>query len=144
MTENTNPASTGVLVFDGRSTVEHAAAVAEALRAINHLAAHDNALPFPSGAYRLTSDLATTVYRLPQAFTQIASRVGRWRDAGQLSFDSGSPYADHADQAVEEVQRWLCQDAARAADNLARVLDATAQLLAAAHYAGPLADEARP
>ena len=144
MAENNPTPAARELAFNGLTTLEHATTVAEAVRAINHLTRHDEALPFPSDAYRVTSDLATAVYRLPQAFTQISGRVGRWHQVGQLGFDHGSPCGDRADQAVDELQRWLTQDAARAADSLARVLEATAQLLAAAHYAGPLDDQARP
>jgi hypothetical protein len=144
MAKNSNTRCASEPVFGGRTTLEHAATATEAVRAINQLTRHDDALPLPSDAYPLICELATAVYRFPQAFAQIAGRIRRWHEAGQLGFDRGSPYADHADQAVQEVRRSLNQDAARAADNPARVLDTTAQLLAAAHYAGPLHDEARP
>jgi hypothetical protein len=123
----------GVAVMDGKTAVEHAAAAAEAIRAINHLTYHDEALPYPADAWRLLGQLGTAVHRLSQAVRQTAKLTDGKHQRGEIGIDPGTEYAGAEPTALAEVLAGL-DAAGRLATALADALDRAAQPLTYAHH----------
>jgi hypothetical protein len=129
-----------VSVFNGLTACEHAEAAAEAIRAINHVTLHNNALPYPSDAHRLIGELITLTERLPRALQQTAQRITRWADAGELGIDTGTDYAADPDQAAVEAVAGL-HAGAIAAGQLRDALSQARRAITYAHYLDPAGDD---
>lgn len=121
----------------GKTAVEHAEEAAEAIRAINHVTFHAEALPYPSDAWRLISHLASLAHRLGQALEQTGNLVGGKQERGEIGIDHGTAYAGHPEMAVGDCLTGL-QDAVQAAGLLAEALERAARPLTYAHYLDPL------
>jgi hypothetical protein len=121
----------------GRTAVEHANEAAEAIRAINHLTFHDNALPYPSDAWRLINALASTAYRLSQALRQTGQLIQDKHARGEIGIDHGTDYAGETAAAVRDCLAGLA-DAGHATALLADALERAAGPLTYAHHLDPL------
>lgn len=135
-------------LFDGRNATEHAAAAAEAARAINHITGWPAGLTYPSDAYQVLGDLARAAAMLPQACRQIADQLDDWHAAGLIGIDPATRYAGDPGAAVLATTSGL-DEAATTARRVSAVLDDAAHALAWAHWTGPNLDdtdqaEARP
>jgi hypothetical protein len=124
-------------VFNGKTAIEHAAAAAEAIRAINHLTRHASALPYPCDAYAVLGRLAWMASMLPQACQQITQRLEKLDDDGLIGIDPGTHYAGQPALAVATCAEHLEADALPAAAQLHTALEAAQLAIAYAHYTGP-------
>ncbi|HEY3718414.1 MAG TPA: hypothetical protein VGL39_28150 [Jatrophihabitantaceae bacterium] len=122
--------------FDGRDVREHAAAAAEAVRAINHITGWPHGMTYPSDAYSVLSRLAAVAAMLRQAFGQIDRQLAAWHAAGHVGIDRGTPFAGNPSGALATVTAAL-DEAAAGAEHLYVGLDHAGQTLSAAHWTGP-------
>jgi hypothetical protein len=125
--------------MDGKTAVQHAEAAAEAVRAINHLTYHDEALPYPAEAWRLLGQLSIAAHRLAQAVRQTAKLIDGKHQRGEIGIDPGTDYADAEPTAVAEVLAGL-DAAGRLATALADALDRATRPLTYAHHVAPEVD----
>jgi hypothetical protein len=123
--------------FDDRNAIEHAAAAAESIRAINHITGWTGGgLTYPSDAYTVISHLAAAVAMLPQALQQIDARILDWHAAGHIGIDRGTEFGGRPGSAVATATNSLwhaCDDAV----GLYGHLDEAVQALGNAHWLGP-------
>lgn len=123
--------------FDGHDVREHAQAVAESIRAINHITGWPHGMTYPSDAYSVLSRLAAVAAMLPQALGQIERTLTRWHEAGHLGIDPSTKFADQPDAAVATTNAALYLACDAASHHLYPALDTATQILAAAHWTGP-------
>ena len=111
--------------ISSRSSVDHAATAAEAVRTLIHLTHDRGALGGPAELDRLVAELAVMTGQLPQLLRQLRD----WLDAEQ---HAGRPRPDNTTdpaQIVDRATNKLAQ-AGRVADDLGSALDDAHQLLA--------------
>ena len=101
---------------------EVADAFAEAVRVLNHLTRHHEALKYPSEADRLIRVLATAASRLPQLCGQIGAWLAVEQEAGRVRVPSSSSL--HAVTAA----RMRLEAAAAVASELQEALDSAARV----------------
>lgn len=124
-------------VFDDLTIAEHAARVAQSVRAINHLSigpTADRALPYPCDVATVASDLARAVHGLPQALGQLAARLDRLAASGRVG--DADPEPLRVDRAAR-ASFLLAEEAGQPATRLAWVLDAAGSDLSRLAYADP-------
>ena len=82
------------------TTAGAARLAAEAIRFLNYATMpHSGGLTEPATVPALAGELSTTVYRLPQLFSQLADWLNEAMAAGQLADDYGRPVYRLTDEA---------------------------------------------
>jgi hypothetical protein len=111
------PTSIEQRTFDDATVVEHAAAAAEAVRAINHLT-RGGPMPAPL-VYEVLGHLKEAAHRLPQALDQITTAL----TDSMLHYDLTDAPGRDPEFSIIEAGTHL-NDAARHAEKLAELLEA--------------------
>ena len=113
--------------YHDATVAEHAAAAAEAIRAINHLT---RGAPMPAPlVYEILGHLAEAAHRLPQALDQITTALGNSQQHYELT---DAPGRDPQFSIIEAGTH--LRDAAHRADKLAEALDAARTAIADQGY----------
>ena len=114
------------------TTAGAARLAAEAIRFLNYATMpQSGGLTEPATVPALAGELSTTVYRLPQLFSQLTDWLNEAMAAGQLADDYGRPVYRLTDEA-----RLLLSKAMGRADDLGRALAAVQSLTTSLHVAG--------
>jgi hypothetical protein len=117
----------GEQTYNDATVVEHAAAAAEAIRAINHLT-RSGPMPAPL-VYEILGHLAEAAHRLPQALDQITTALS---DSALTHDLTDAPGRDPQFSILEAGNH--LSDAAHRAEKLADALDAARTAIADQGY----------
>ena len=104
------------------STVDLAAAAAQALRELNYRTLHSAALTGPAQLDRIVADLAVMVAGLPQLLRQLGQWLAAEQHAGRIRSDNHLDPGRIVDQAVADLA-----DGGHTARQLGQLLDAAHQ-----------------
>ena len=104
------------------STVDLAAATAQAVRELNHRTPHPDALTGPAQLDRIVAELAAMTAGLPQLLRQLGGWLAAEQQAGRIRTDNHLDPSRTVDQAAADLA-----DAGQAARQLGQLLDAARQ-----------------
>jgi len=81
---------------DPETVTEYGDALAELVRALNHVTRHHEAMGYPSDADRLIRNVETAVARLPQMLQQVAGWLAEEHADGRIRMAAGAEFTQTA------------------------------------------------